>query len=157
MQTASGRTESRWWITTSMRIGVLGSAVLLAGGGLALAKGSESGVQSAASLTPRVTLSAPFERGDSVCVDVNLADAVYDGCIPKGIYESGEAFMALRNRESDPWVTVGVVPEFITAVLIDGERVTPSAGIWIHSSMTNLKDFVIERSDGSTETVQITG
>jgi hypothetical protein len=89
-------------------------------------------------------------------VEVALADAVYDGCVPKELYQSGEAFMELRNTESDPWVTVGVVPATVAAILIDGERVIPNAGVWTHNSTTGLEKFVVERADGSTDTVEIT-
>ncbi len=99
-----------------------------------------------------VTLTREADGVDpqGVCYLINMPGATADGCAGHDLLATGLAYGAFKDGDG-PIEIVGIVPDEVTAVEIDGTTVTPSNNVWRYTATTETALKITVRSaDGRT-------
>jgi len=72
-----------------------------------------------------------------VCFTIDIGpDTQAEGCVGHGLLATGLAYGAFKNGDG-PIELIGIVPDDITEVDIDGTVITPTNNIWHHTSIAS--------------------
>lgn len=96
--------------------------------------------------TVSVTLST---KSDQVCVAIVLPGAEANGCVGKILLSTGLAYGAFQDGDG-PIELVGIVPDDITSVEVDGQVVTPTSNVWHHTASSGKPLTITVRSSNGT-------
>lgn len=88
--------------------------------------------------TVSVTLST---NADRVCASITLPGAIANACISGVLLSTGLAYGAFQNGDGLIEV-VGIVPDEVTSIEINGTAVTPTSNVW-HYTATSGKPLTI--------------
>lgn len=88
--------------------------------------------------TVSVTLST---NADRVCASITLPGAIANACISGVLLSTGLAYGAFQNGDG-PIEVVGLVPDEVTTIEINGTTVTPTSNVW-HYTATSGKPLTI--------------
>lgn len=88
-----------------------------------------------------------------VCFVIELSGAVADGCVGRGPLATGLAYGAFQDGNG-PIEIVGIVPDDVVAVEIDGTKVTPTNNVWHHTARGSAiaLPILIRSVDGTSAT-----
>ncbi len=100
-----------------------------------------------------VTLRAAVAATDDVyvpgvCFDIDLPGATANGCVGRSLLATGLAYGAFQNGDG-PIELVGIVPNDVTSIEIDGTILTPTNNIW-HRTITGITSprITVRSTDG---------
>jgi hypothetical protein len=86
--------------------------------------------------TVTVTLRQPHATDEvdvpGVCFVINVPGATADGCVGRSLLATGLAYGAFQDGDG-PIELVGIVPDDIASIEIDGTVLTPTNNIWHHT------------------------
>lgn len=107
-----------------------------------------------------VTLGPVLDGNDDIvdtpgaCFTIDLREATADGCVGHSLLATGLAYGAFQDGDG-PIQIIGIVPDEITSVEIDGTTLTPTNNVWHHTTTSNVAPQIIVRSaDGRTATTR---
>lgn len=86
-----------------------------------------------------------------VCFVMELPGATVDGCVDRPLLATGLAYGAFQDGDG-PIELVGIVPDDVTSVQIDGRTITPENNVWHHTAAdggTALR-IIVQSTDGRT-------
>jgi hypothetical protein len=100
----------------------------------------------------KVSLSRTPDKPE-ICFEIAIGDGTSTGCADDSLIRTGLAYSATQDHDG-PIHVVGIVPDEIDAVLIDGKTIKVSNNVWHYAapSGTNLS-FVVRSVDGRTAAV----
>lgn len=85
-----------------------------------------------------------------VCFEIDLPGAHATGCVGRGLLATGLAYGAFQDGDG-PIELVGIVPDEVTAIEIDGQIITPTNNVWHHTSTsTGPLTISVTAADGRT-------
>lgn len=85
-----------------------------------------------------------------VCFEIELPGTHATGCVGRGLLAAGLAYGAFQDGDG-PIELIGIVPDEVTAIEIDGQTITPTNNVWHHSATSNDQLTITVRSaDGRT-------
>ncbi|MGD9995568.1 MAG: hypothetical protein AB7L17_01045 [Ilumatobacteraceae bacterium] len=68
-----------------------------------------------------------------VCFVMEIPGATATGCVGRGLLATGLAYGAFENGDG-PVELVGIVPDDVVAIEIDGQIITPTNNVWHHTA-----------------------
>ena len=71
-----------------------------------------------------------------VCFEIELSGATATGCVGRGLLATGLAYGAFQDGDG-PIELVGIVPDEVTAIEIDGEVITPTNNVWHYTATSS--------------------
>lgn len=71
-----------------------------------------------------------------VCFEIELSGATATGCVGRGLLASGLAYGAFQDGDG-PIELVGIVPDEVTVVEIDGKVITPTNNVWHYTATSS--------------------
>jgi hypothetical protein len=87
-----------------------------------------------------------------VCFRVDLPGAAVDGCVGRGLLATGLAYGAFQDGDG-PIEIIGIVPDEITEVEINGTTLTPTNNVWHYTTTQSAPLQITVRSvDGRVAT-----
>ncbi len=103
-----------------------------------------------------VTLTATEPDGSvdpsGVCFRIDLTRAAVDGCVGQGLLATGLAYGAFQDGDG-PVEIIGIVPDEITEIEINGATLTPTNNVWHYTSTQSAPVKITVRSaDGRVAT-----
>ena len=85
-----------------------------------------------------------------VCFEIDLPGAHATGCVGRGLLATGLAYGAFQDGDG-PIELVGIVPDEVTAIEIDGQIITPTNNVWHHTTTsTGPLTISVRAADGRT-------
>jgi len=84
------------------------------------------------------------------CFEIDLPGAHATGCVGRGLLATGLAYGAFQDGNG-PIELVGIVPDEVTAIEIDGQIITPTNNVWHHTTTaTGPLTITVRAADGRT-------
>ena len=80
-----------------------------------------------------------------VCFRADLAGAAVDGCVGRGLLATGLAYGAFQDGDG-PIEIIGIVPDEITEVEINGTTLTPTNNVWHYTTTQSAPLQITVRS-----------
>ncbi len=80
-----------------------------------------------------------------VCFVINVPGATADGCVGRSLLATGLAYGAFKDGDG-PIELVGIVPDEVSSIEIDGTVLTPTNNIWHHSITDSSAPRITVRS-----------
>mgnify|MGYP000927473126 CR=1 FL=1 len=85
-----------------------------------------------------------------VCFAIEIPGAAASGCVERGLIATGLAYGAFQDGDG-PIELVGIVPDDVTVIELDGQTITPASNVWHYSSRSGRPLAITVRSaDGRT-------
>lgn len=86
-----------------------------------------------------------------VCFVIELPGANVDGCIGANLLAIGLAYGAFQDGDG-PLTIIGIVPDNVTSIQIDGTTITPENNTWHHTATTRSSPprITVQSPDGRT-------
>jgi hypothetical protein len=87
-----------------------------------------------------------------VCFEIEIPGATASGCVGRGLLATGLAYGAFQNGDG-PIELVGIVPDGVIAIEVDGQLITPTNNVWHYSATAGDPLTITVRSaDGRAAT-----
>jgi hypothetical protein len=87
-----------------------------------------------------------------VCFRADLAGATVDGCVGRGLLATGLAYGAFQDGDG-PIEIIGIVPDEITEVDINGTTLTPTNNVWHYTTTQSAPlQITVRSTDGRVAT-----
>jgi hypothetical protein len=92
-----------------------------------------------------------------VCFEIKVPGATAQGCVGHDLLATGLAYGAFQDGDG-PIELVGIVPDEVIAIEVDGQIVTPTNNVWHYTATSGAPLTVTVRSaDGRTATTGLAG
>ena len=87
-----------------------------------------------------------------VCFEIEIPGAIVKGCVGHDLLATGLAYGAFQDGDG-PIEIVGIVPDEVTAVEVDGQIITPRNNVWHYTATSGAPITITVRSaDGRAAT-----
>ena len=91
-----------------------------------------------------------------VCFRVDLPGAAVDGCVGRGLLATGLAYGAFQDGDG-PIEIIGIVPDEITEVEINGTTLTPTNNVWHYTTTQSAPlQITVRSTDGRVRDDRLT-
>jgi hypothetical protein len=87
-----------------------------------------------------------------VCFEIEISGATASGCVGGGLLATGLAYGAFQDG-AGPIELVGIVPDEVTVIEVDGEIITPTNNVWHYTATAgDPLTITVRAEDGRTAT-----
>ena len=87
-----------------------------------------------------------------VCFTIGLSGASADGCVGRSLLATGLAYAAFQDGNG-PIEIVGIVPDEVTSIQIEGTTLTPTNNVWHYTTTGSVNPRIaVQTADGRTAT-----